>query len=191
MSESFVDPYADHVIHKELRNLLVQFSVEKVNMAWKSLLTGLESQLKEALHPEVKLKTPELVLTNTIETQVSLPAVKGPPKPVKEKKWTPPVPVVAIPEPVPEKVVSEKKMADLNKRKIHKETVAKRKEMLDAQGINGRQLLTADAMKKWIDDGKTYWDIAEQTGVPDTDISVLAKSFGLQSKVSKLIGLKK
>ena len=191
MSESFVDPYADHVIHKELRNLLVQFSVEKVNMAWKSLLTGLESQLKEALHPEVKPKNPEIVLTNTIETQVSLPAVKGPPKPVKEKKWTPPVPVVAIPEPVPEKVVSEKKMADLNKKKMHKETIAKRKEMLEAQGINGRQLLTADAMKKWIDDGKTYWDIAEQTGVPDSDISVLAKSFGLQSKVSKLIGLKK
>jgi len=87
--------------------------------------------------------------------------------------------------------MQDKKMADLNKRRIHKETIAKQKEKLDAQGINGRQLLTADAMKKWIDDGKTYWDIAEQTGVPDADISVLAKSFGLQSKVSKLIGLKK
>ena len=191
MSESCVDPYADHVIHKELRNLLVQFGVEKVNMAWVNLLTTLESQLQKVLHPEVKPKTPELVLTNTIESPLVPPAVKGPPKPVKEKKWTPPVPVAAVPEPVPEKVVPEKKMADLNKRKIHKETVAKQKEKLDAQGINGRQLLTADAMKKWIDDGKTYWDIAEQTGVPDTDISVLAKSFGLQSKVSKLIGLKK
>jgi hypothetical protein len=153
-------------------------------MAWKSLLTGLESQLKEALHPEVKPKNPEIVLTNTIETQVSLPAKKI-------VKKSPPTPIAPVPEPVPEKVVSEKKMADLSKKKMHKETVAKRKEVLEAQGINGRQLLTADAMKKWIDDGKTYWDIAEQTGVPDTDISVLAKSFGLQSKVSKLIGLKK
>ena len=162
-------------------------------MAWVNLLTTLEAQLKVALHPEVKPKTPEIVFTNTIETQTSPPAVKGPPKPVKEKKWTPPVPV-AVPPPtpvVPEKVVSEKKMADLNKRKMHKETVAKRKEVLEAQGINGRQLLTADAMKKWIDEGKTYWDIAEQTGVPDADISVLAKSFGLQSKVSKFIGLTK
>ncbi len=183
-----IDPYANHVIDKELRNLLITYGVEKVNMAWVNLLTDLESQLKKALHPEVKPETPEIVLTNTLD----VPAVKGPPKPVKEKKWTPPVPAPApTPEPIPEKVVPEKKMADLNKKKIHKEAVAKQKEKLDAQGINGRQLLTADAMKKWIDDGKTYWDIAEQTGVPDSDISVLAKSFGLQSKVSKLIGLKK
>jgi hypothetical protein len=166
-----------------LMNLLVQFGVKNVDMAWKSLLTGLESQLKEALHPEIKPKTPEIVLTNTIETQVSLPAKKV-------MKKTPP-PIAPVPEPEPEKVVSDKKMADLSKRKMHKEAIAKRKEMLDAQGINGRQLLTADAMKKWIDDGKTYWDIAEQTGVPDTDISVLAKSFGLQSKVSKLIAFKR
>ncbi len=171
-----------------LLNLLVQFGVQEVNMAWVSLLTTLEVQLKEALHPQVNPIPPQVILTNSFEV---LPAVKGPPKPVKEKKWTPPVPVVAIPEPVPEKVVLDKKMADLNKKKMHKETIAKRKEILESQGINGRQLLTADAMKKWIDDGKTYWDIAEQTGVPDTEVSVLAKSFGLQSKISKFIGLKK
>jgi len=186
MTTPFLDPYADHVIDKELRNLLITYGVEKVNTGWVNLLTTLESQLKKALHPEVKPKTPEVVLTNTIETQVALPV----PKKVVKKTQAPPAPT-PVPEPVVEKVVHDKKMADLNKRKIHKETVAKQKEKLDAQGINGRQLLTADAMKKWIDDGKTYWDIAEQTGVPDADISVLAKSFGLQSKVSKLIGLKK
>jgi len=165
-----------------LMNLLVQFGVEEVNMAWVNLLTDLESQLKKTLHPEVKPKTPEIVLTNTIET----PPVKK----VVKKTPVPPAPA-PTPEPVPEKVVSEKKMADLSKKKMHKEAIAKRKEILEAQGINGRQLLTADTMKKWIDDGKTYWDIAEQTGVPDSDISVLAKSFGLQSKVSKLIAFKK
>jgi len=171
-----------------LLNLLVQFGVEEVNMAWVNLLTGLESQLKKALHPEVKPKTPEIVLTNTIETLPVPPAVK---KVIRKKNIVlPPVPA-PTPTPAPEKVVSEKKMADLSKKKMHKEAIAKRKEMLEAQGINGRQLLTADAMKKWIDDGKTYWDIAEQTGVPDSDISVLAKSFGLQSKVSKLIAFKK
>jgi len=183
MTTPFIDPYADQVIDKELRNLLITYGVEKVNMAWVNLLTLIESQLKKALHPEVKPKTPEIVLTNTIETKVSLPV----PKKVVKKASAP----EPMPEPVVEKVVHDKKMADLNKRKIHKETIAKQKEKLDAQGINGRQLLTADAMKKWIDDGKTYWDIAEQTGVPDSDISVLAKSFGLQSKVSKLIAFKK
>jgi len=192
MSEPCLDPYSDHVIHKELRNLLVQFGVEKVNMAWVGLLTTLESQLQKVLHPEVKPKTPDVVLTNTIESPLVPPAVK---KVIRKKDIlaTPasaPAPT-PTPAPEPEKVVSEKKMADLSKKKMHKEAIAKRKEMLDAQGINGRQLLTADAMKKWIDDGKTYWDIAEQTGVPDTDISVLAKSFGLQSKVSKLIAFKK
>ena len=177
-------------LSRTLRALLIEYGVEEVNMAWVNLLTGLESQLKEVLHPEVKPKTPEIVLTNTIESPLVPPAVK---KVVRKKDILPtPAPVpTPIPTPPPEKVVSEKKMADLNKKKMHKETIAKRKEMLDAQGINGRQLLTADAMKKWIDDGKTYWDIAEQTGVPDTDISVLAKSFGLQSKVSKLIAFKK
>ena len=178
-------------LHRTLRALWVEYGLEELNMAYVNMLTTMEGQLKAVRKSEDLPKPPvlkEIVLTNTLD----VPAVKGPPKPVKEKKWTPPVPAPApTPEPVPEKVVSEKKMADLNKKKIHKEAVAKQKEKLDAQGINGRQLLTADAMKKWIDDGKTYWDIAEQTGVPDADISVLAKSFGLQSKVSKLIGLKK
>ena len=172
-------------LSRTLRALLIEYGVEEVNMAWVNLLTTLESQLKEVLHPEVKPKTPEIVYVNTIES-VSLPAPK------KVVKKLPDVIELGPTGPVlPEKVVPEKKMADLNKRKIHKEAVAKQKEKLDAQGINGRQLLTADAMKKWIDNGKTYWDIAEQTGVPDADISVVAKSFGLQSKVSKLIGLKK
>jgi len=163
-------------------------------MAWIGLLTTLESQLQKVLHPEDKPKTPDVVLTNTIESPLVPPAFK---KVVRKKDILPtpaptPTPTPApAPAPEPEKVVSEKKMADLSKKKMHKEAIAKRKEMLDAQGINGRQLLTADAMKKWIDDGKTYWDIAEQTGVPDTDISVLAKSFGLQSKVSKLISFKR
>ena len=170
-----------------LLNLLVQFGVEEVNMAWVNLLTNLESQLKEVLHPVEKPKTPQGGGPPLPANEPSQPpAWKKVPK-VKDAKKPEPEPTPA-PAPVN---VDDKKMADLNKRKIHKEAVAKRKEVLESQGINGRQLLTADAMKKWIDDGKTYWEIAEQTGVPDTDVSVIAKSFGLQSKVSKLIAFKK
>jgi hypothetical protein len=181
------NPYTAETLNRELKNLIVQFGVQATNMAWVKLLTNLESQLKEVLHPVEKPKTPEGGGPPLPVVEPSQPAAMKKVQKVKEPKKPEPEPA---PAPVPVKV-DDKKMADLNKRKIHKEAVAKRKEVLESQGINGRQLLTADAMKKWIDDGKTYWDIAEQTGVPDTDVSVIAKSFGLQSKVSKLIAFKK
>ena len=175
-------------LQRTLRALWVEYGLQELNMAYVNMLTTMETQLKELRSPPVLPKPQTVVLTNTIDTPTG-------PK-VVVKKTTPSVPVPA-PAPVPalasipEKVTDEKKMADLNKRKIHKETVAKRKELLEGQGINGRQMLTQDAIKKWLDEGKTYWDIAEQTGVPDADISVLAKSFGLQSKVSKKYWSKK
>jgi hypothetical protein len=161
-------------LERTLRGLLIEHGVGKVNMAWVGLLTTLETQLKDVLHPEVKPKPAIAVLLNTLEAPKGLKISPAKPEPV-----------------APVKVVSEKKMADLNKKKIHKEMIAKRKEMLEAQGITTLQLLTADAMKKWIDEGQTYWDIAEQTGVQDAEISMLAKSYGLQSKVSKKYWSKK
>lgn len=157
-------------------------------MAWVGLLTTLETELKNVLHPEAKPKPPTPVLLNTLESPQGLKI--SPAKPKKAAVVAP----VPVPEPVPVapvKDVSDKKMADLNKKKMHKETVAKRKEMLEAQGINGRQMLSQDALKKWVDEGKSYWDIAEQTGVADAEISVLAKTYGIQSKVSKKYWSKK
>ena len=169
-------------LERTLRALWVEYGLQQLNMAYVNMLTTMETQLKELRSPPVLPKPQTVVLMNTIDTPTD-------PKVVVKKK-TPSVPA-PVPAPVPEKVTDEKKMADLNKRKIHKETVGKRKELLEGQGINGRQMLTQDAIKKWLDEGKTYWDIAEQTGVPDADISVLAKSFGLQSKVSKKYWSKK
>ena len=169
-------------LERTLRALWVEYGLQQLNMAYVNMLTTMETQLKELRSPPVLPKPQTVVLMNSIDTPTD-------PKVVVKKK-TPSVPA-PVPAPVPEKVTDEKKMADLNKRKIHKETVAKRKELLEGQGINGRQMLTQDAIKKWLDEGKTYWDIAEQTGVPDADISVLAKSFGLQSKVSKKYWSKK
>ena len=55
------DPYGDHVIQKDLRNLLVCYGVEKVNMGWVSLLSDLEAQIKNFRKREEAVEVPTLV----------------------------------------------------------------------------------------------------------------------------------
>lgn len=55
------DPYADVVIQKELRNLLVCYGVEKVNMGWVGLLTDLEAQIKNFRKREDAVEAPTAV----------------------------------------------------------------------------------------------------------------------------------
>lgn len=55
------DPYADLVIQKELRNLLVCYGVEKVNMAWVGLLTDLEAQIKNFRKREDAVEVPTVL----------------------------------------------------------------------------------------------------------------------------------
>ena len=55
------DPYADVVIQKELRNLLVCYGVEKVNMSWVGLLTDLEAQIKNFRKREDAVEVPTVV----------------------------------------------------------------------------------------------------------------------------------
>lgn len=64
------DPYADLVIQKELRNLLVCYGVEKVNMAWVGLLTDLEAQIKNFRKREDAVEVPT-VLSPTPPTPAS------------------------------------------------------------------------------------------------------------------------
>jgi len=58
----------------------------------------------------------------------------------------------------------------------------KRKEQ-EAKGINPKDLLTKENLKKWyVDDGKTFAFIArEYVGCKDTEVSAAAKLYGLQS----------
>jgi len=58
----------------------------------------------------------------------------------------------------------------------------KRKEQ-EAKGINPKDLLTKENLKKWyVDDGKTFAFIArEYVGCKDSEVSSAAKLFGLQS----------
>jgi hypothetical protein len=87
-------------------------------------------------------------------------------------------------EPVP------KAPAPTNK-EIHKKAVSAKAETLKNAGIQPGSLLTKEALTKWINDGKTYWYIAEETGASDAEVSAMAKAFGLQSTLSKIVAGKK
>jgi len=169
MSEPYVDRYADVVIQKELRNLLVCYGVEKVNMSWVGLLTDLEAQLKNF---------------RKREDAVEVPTVLPPPLPTPVPKPTPVPPV----SPVAPAVVA---VEGVDKKTAHKNAILKKRAELAEQNVEGRSLLTEASIKKWISEGLTYWKIAELTGVWDAEVSALAKNFGIQSAVSKTIAFKK
>lgn len=155
------DPYADLVIQKELRNLLVCYGVEKVNMGWVSLLTDLEAQLRSFRKREEPVEVP------TVLSPTPAPPV------------LPVTPAVAV------------AVEGVDKKTAHKNAILKKRAELTEQNVEGRALLTEASMKKWISEGLTYWKIAELTGVWDAEVSALAKNFGLQSAVSKTIAFKK
>jgi len=98
----------------------------------------------------------------------------------------PPPEIIFIPEVKPETPEDAK-----SKKANHSEAISKKRLELEAKGVNPSTLLTVTALSKWINEGKTYWWIAEETGNPDTQVSVMAKQFGLQSQVSKMVLFKK
>lgn len=72
------DPYADVVIQKELRNLLVCYGVEKVNMGWVSLLTDLEAQIKNFRKREEPVEVPTVISpVSALPVSTAAVAVEG------------------------------------------------------------------------------------------------------------------
>lgn len=74
----------------------------------------------------------------------------------------------------------------------HRDDVAKKNKELLEKGIKPESLLTKENLTKWLGEGMSYMRIArEQVGLPETQISAMAKQFGLQSDVKKYIVMKK
>jgi hypothetical protein len=74
----------------------------------------------------------------------------------------------------------------------HKEEVQKKHKELTEKGIKPESLLTKENLTKWLGEGKSYMRIArEDVGVPENEISAIAKTFGLQSDIKKYIVMKK
>ena len=168
------DPYGEHVIQKELRNLLVCYGVERVNRNWTELVIDLEAQIKSFRKREEAVEVPTLPKPTL-------------PKPLPAPPVSPVDVVVVEPVAVPEPVVVEA----TDKKTAHKNAILKKRAELNEKKVEGRTLLTEINLQKWIAEGLTYWKIAELTGVWDAEVSALAKNYGLQSEVSKTIAFKK
>lgn len=73
----------------------------------------------------------------------------------------------------------------------HREEVDKKKQELLAKGVKPESLLTEANLRKWLGDGWSYMKIAKETGVHEVQVTTIAKSFGLQSNISKYVAMKK
>jgi hypothetical protein len=74
----------------------------------------------------------------------------------------------------------------------HREDVAKKNKELLEKGIKPESLLTKENLAKWLGEGMSYMRIArEQVGLPESQVSTMAKQFGLQSDIKKYIVMKK
>jgi hypothetical protein len=117
--------------------------------------------------------------------KVSLPLAPRTKKPEPIKP--PPPEIIQFLEPeVPSNEVPPKTKKDIH----HKAIQAKAVE-LKAKGISANSLLTKESMSEWIGTGKSYWSIAEETGASDAEVSAMAKLYGLQSTLSKIVAGKK
>lgn len=158
------NPYSIETIKRELRSLWILHGFQVVHSVYHELLDGMLKDISSVIKEKPVPKN-TIVLTESLTP--ALPSVEI--QPVQE------VPVVNTQD----------------KKKAHKEAVTKKAEEMKAKGVSPMTLLTLNNMKKWIDEGKTYWWIAEETGASDPEVSMMAKQFGLQSNVSKMVGLKK
>ena len=73
----------------------------------------------------------------------------------------------------------------------HREEVDKKKQELLAKGVKPESLLTEANLRKWLGEGSSYMKIAKETGVHEVQVTNVAKSFGLQSNISKYVAMKK
>jgi hypothetical protein len=73
----------------------------------------------------------------------------------------------------------------------HRDAVEKKRQELVAKGVKPESLLTEANLRKWINEGMSYLKIAKETGVHEVQVSNVAKSFGLQSKISRYVAMKK
>lgn len=73
----------------------------------------------------------------------------------------------------------------------HREEVEKKRQELVAKGTKPETLMTESNLRTWLASGWSYMKIAKETGVHEAQVANFAKSFGLQSKISKYVAMKK
>ena len=109
------------------------------------------------------------------------------PEPVPEPTPQPPLPQTTLEQPTEEK----KFRSPTEMKEFQRLAVDKKRAELDAQGVSARSVLTKENLKKWVEeDGNTYaWVAREKAGCDESEVSAIAKTYGIVSKISKRRGM--
>jgi hypothetical protein len=105
-------------------------------------------------------------------------------------KKAPPPPSAPPPSAEPKDVPPQEPKVRMDSRELkawQKEQEGKKLAELTAAGINPETLLTAESIKRWIEDeGRTFAYVArEYVGLPEATVADFAKGHGVKSKISK------
>jgi hypothetical protein len=144
----------------ELNLLIAKYTIQKVN-------TTLQARMKE-----------------DYEYLKSLYGKKEEPVKVKEEVKAEVKEEVKAEAKVEEEVKKENKHRDPKEMKIwQKEQEDKKRKENEDKGINIKDLLTKENLKKWIEEeGRTYSYISrEYVGCKDSEVSATAKAFGIEN----------
>jgi hypothetical protein len=155
-------------LKEELNLLIAKYSIQNVNIS-------LQARMKEDYE---YLKTLYGKKEEPVKVKEEVKAeVKGE---VKEEVKAEVKPEVKVEE----EVKKENKNRDSKEMKIwQKEQEDKKRKENEDKGINIKDLLTKENLKKWIEEeGRTYSYIArEYVGCKDSEVSATAKAFGIEN----------
>lgn len=173
-----------NLLKRQLQMLLVDYSHTELADSMEGLFA---EQYARLAHWDNKRSIP--IETDDVK-EIGLNEIIDPvvPPVVKTKKVPKKVQVQEVVQEVPA-LPQQKEVPAVEKSKheLHKEKIVAKAAELKKNNIDGREMLSEPALKAWIEiQGKSYWDVAEMTGVFDAEISARCKSYGIQSKVSKL-----
>ena len=193
-----------------LRGLLISYGINLVHKEFDKLIYELISDIQEMKKEGVfDIKVPEPVPEPVEIWRAEIPKVipmeKEIPQTVNltkeenelvEKLFPTPRRVVAKKEKkespkVEETPQPQEKPSAQELKKIHKERITKKRNELKSENVNALDLLTKEKMKELLDQNYTYWKIAEEMGLWDSEVSQKAKEYGLSSKIANLIKSKK
>jgi len=165
-------------LKEELNLLIGKYGIQSVNVSLQKRMKEDYEYLKRHFTKETKEAKEQVkreVVDLVEESQhVELPSVEVP----------------KLETPKKETVKEEKKQRDPKEMKIwQKEQEDKKRKENEEKGINPKDLLTKENLKKWIEDeGRTYSYIArEYVGCKDTEVSATAKAFGIENTRKNLL----
>jgi hypothetical protein len=178
-------------ITESLKELAAKHSYMKIHTELLALMKDEYAALKAFFEPEA----PKKKRTTPHEENKALQAVQAVEQPPEEHRQpkviaNTKIRIIKASEPVnvENTAASEQKRMDSKELKAwQKEQEAKKAAELSAAGITPESLLTAESIKRWIEDeGRTFAYVArEHVGLPEATVADFAKTHGVKSKISK------